>query len=109
MSTQAIILINVLKVEPEHQAELIDLLKQNIDNVISTLGGWRASRLIAAADGRSVVIHSEWETPAAVDAMRADPRMQAYFPRIRALAQFESVAGGEVFSRRSTARDTVSA
>jgi hypothetical protein len=66
--------------------------------VVSTLGGWRTSQLIAAKDGASVVIYSEWETPATVGAMRTDPRMKAYFPQILELASFDSILGEAVFS-----------
>jgi len=93
MTTGTVILINHLKVDPGNQAALLALLKGNIDNVVSTLAGWRGSRLIAALDGSSVTIYSEWDSPRAVDAMRADPRMQACFPRIRELASFDSVLG----------------
>jgi len=93
MTTGTVILINQLKVEPSNQAALVALLKGNIDTVVSTLEGWRGSQLIAALDGSSVTIYSEWDSPRAVDAMRADPRMQACFPRIRELARFDSVLG----------------
>lgn len=93
MTTGTVILINHLKVEPRNQAALIALLKGNIDTVVSTLAGWRGSRLIAALDGSSVTIYSEWDSPGAVDAMRADQRMQACFPRIRELASFDSILG----------------
>lgn len=98
MADQPIILINVLKVKPGKQDTLIARLKQNIDTVIRTLPGWRATRLIAAKDGASVVICSEWETPAAVEAMRSDPRMQAYFPEILELASLDSIVGSAVLS-----------
>jgi len=90
-------LVNVMKVAPDSQAALIALLKQNIDNVIRKLDGWRRTRLIAAGNGASVIIYSEWESPAAVEAMRSDPRMTAYLPQLLELAQFESVIGTTVF------------
>ena len=93
MTTGPVILLNHLKVEPAQQAALVALLKRNIDTVVCTLAGWRESRLIAARDGASVTIYSEWESAEAVDAMRADPRMQAWFPRILELASFESTLG----------------
>jgi quinol monooxygenase YgiN len=96
MHDEPVTLINLLKVEPEKQAALIALLRQNIDAVISTLQGWKGTQLIAASDGSSVVIHSEWASPAAVDAMRSDPRMTACFPKIRALASFDSLLGRSV-------------
>ncbi|HEV7320873.1 MAG TPA: antibiotic biosynthesis monooxygenase family protein [Ensifer sp.] len=98
MTTAPVTLVNVLKVAPDRQAQLIALLKRNIDTVIRTLSGWRTTRLIAAKDGASVVIYSEWDTPAAVEAMRADPRMKAYFPEILQLASLESIVGEVAFS-----------
>jgi len=98
MSDEPVILINLLKVKPGEQDALIALLKQNIETVIRTLNGWKATRLIAAKDGTGVVIHSEWETAAAVEAMRNDPRMMAYFPKIGALASLESIMGSAVLS-----------
>jgi len=98
MADEPAILINLFKVEPEKQDALIALLKQNTETVIRTLHGWKTTRLIAANDGAGVVIYSEWESPADVAAMRADPRMQAYFPKISALASLDSVVGSAVFS-----------
>ena len=98
MSDEPVILINLLKAEPGKQDALIALLKQNTETVIRTLPGWKTTRLIAANDGAGVVIYSEWETAAAVEAMRSDPRMQAYFPKIIALASLDSVVGSAVLS-----------
>lgn len=97
MTSKPVVLISLLKVRPGQQQALIALLQRNIETVVSTLGGWRASRLIAGGDGASVVIHSEWDTPEAVAAMRNDPRMKAYFPKILEMASFESVMGEAVF------------
>jgi quinol monooxygenase YgiN len=93
-----VILINLLKVKPGKQDALIALLKQNTDTVVRTLHGWKTTRLIAARDGAGVVIYSEWESPAAVEAMRSDPRMKAYFPRIIELASLDSIVGSAVSS-----------
>lgn len=98
MSNESVTLVNLLKVKPEKQAALIALLKQNTETVIRTLHGWKTTRLIAAKDGASVVIYSEWETPADVEAMRSDPRMKAYFPKIMELASLESTMGSLVLN-----------
>ncbi|MGZ9719374.1 EthD family reductase [Rhizobium miluonense] len=89
-------MVNLLRVKLGKQDALIALLKENIDTVIRTLPGWKTTRLIAAEDGAGVVIYSEWETPAAVEAMRSDPRMKAYFPRIAELASLDSLMGSAV-------------
>ena len=98
MSDEFVILINLLKVKPEKRDALIALLKQNTDTVIRTLPGWKTTRLIAAKDGAGVVIYSEWDSPAAVEAMRSDPRMKAYLPQITELASLDSIVGSAVFS-----------
>jgi quinol monooxygenase YgiN len=95
---ESVILINLLKVKPGKQDALVALLKQNTDTVIRTLRGWKTTRLIAAKDGTGVVIYSEWETPAAIEAMRSDPRMKAYFPKILELASLDSIVGSAVLS-----------
>ena len=93
MPDQPVILINLLKVKPGKQDVLIALLKSNIDTVIRTLSGWKTTRLIADKNGAGVVIYSEWDTPAAVEAMRNDPRMQAYMPNLLKLASLQSISG----------------
>ena len=98
MSDESVILVNLLKVKPGKQDALIALLKQNTETVIRTLPGWKTTRLIAAKDGAGVVIYSEWESAAAVAAMRSDPRMKAYFPKISELASLDSITGSAVFS-----------
>ena len=98
MFDESVILINLLKVKPGKQDALITLLRQNTDTVVRTLHGWKTTRLIAAKDGAGVVIYSEWETPADVEAMRSDPRMKAYFPKILELASLDSIVGSPVLS-----------
>jgi quinol monooxygenase YgiN len=98
MSNGPFILINVLKSKPGKQDALLVSLKENIHTVISKLHGWKTTRLIAAQEGAGVVIYSEWETPAAVEAMRSDPRMKAYFPKVIELASLDSIVGSAVLS-----------
>jgi quinol monooxygenase YgiN len=86
-------LLNILTVAPANQALLLDMLKTNVETVIRTLDGWIATTLIAAPDGTHVLIHSEWRDAAAIAAMRADPRITAYFPKLVELASFESIVG----------------
>ena len=87
------ILLNILTVESASQGRLVEMLRDNIDTVIRTLDGWISTNLIASADGKRVVIHSQWRDAAAVAAMRSDPRMVAYFPKLAALASFDSILG----------------
>jgi quinol monooxygenase YgiN len=94
-------LVNVFTVEPENQQKLIELLQENTGNVICGLDGWISTSLIAAKDGRRVAIYSQWRDLASVAAMRANPDMKAYFPKIAAIATLDSLAGEVVYSRHS--------
>ena len=91
-------LLNVLTVDPANQAQLVATLRDNTDTVIATLDGWISTSLIASADGARVIIHSQWRDAAAVGAMRVDPRMVAYFPKVAALASLDSTVGDVVYA-----------
>jgi quinol monooxygenase YgiN len=101
VTKQVTTLINILTVEPENQQELIEFLRGNTESVVSRLDGWISTSLIAAKDQRHVVIYSQWRDLASVEAMRANPDMVAYFPRIAALAAFDGFTGDVVYSRRA--------
>jgi quinol monooxygenase YgiN len=94
-------LVNVLTCDSSDQAKLLNLLRENIDKVIVTLDGWRSTTLVAAPDGVRVIIISKWRDAAAVSAMQSDSRMQAYFPKIAALAAFDSIAGVTSYTRQA--------
>ena len=101
VTEQVTTLINVLTVEPESQEKLIELLRDNTDNVITTLDGWISTSFIAAKDQRHVVIYSQWRDFASIEAMRSNPDMVAYFPRIAALAAFDSFAGDVIYNHHA--------
>jgi quinol monooxygenase YgiN len=94
-------LINILTVEPKNQSKLIELLRGNTENVVSRLDGWISTSFIAAKDQSHVVIYSQWRDLASVEAMRTNPDMVAYFPRIAALAAFDSFAGEVVYNHHA--------
>jgi len=94
-------LINVLTVEPENQKKLIELLRDSTEDVVSRLDGWISTSFIAAKDQRRVVIYSQWRDVASVEAMRSNPDMVAYFPKVAALAAFDSFAGDVVYNHRA--------
>lgn len=91
--------VNVLTVDPANHDKLLALLRDNTDTTISTLKGWIATSLIASKDKRKIIIYSQWQTLADVEAMRTEARMVAYFPRLAALAAFDSIVGDVVYTR----------
>jgi quinol monooxygenase YgiN len=99
IASDTVTLVNVLTVDPANHDKLLALLRDNTDTTISTLKGWIATSLIASKDKRKVIIYSQWQTLADVEAMRTEPRMVAYFPRLAALAAFDSIVGDVVYTR----------
>ncbi|MGB6690750.1 MAG: antibiotic biosynthesis monooxygenase [Terracidiphilus sp.] len=97
-------LINVLTVEPDNQQKLIKLLRESTEGVVCKLDGWISTSFIAAKDERHLVIYSQWRDLASVEAMQANPEMIAYFPRVAALAAFDSFAGHVVYNHHASCR-----
>jgi quinol monooxygenase YgiN len=90
-----------LTVDPIHQSQVLEMLRENIHTVIRTLDGWISTDLVATADGSRIVIHSQWRDPAAVQAMRTDPRMVAYYPKLAALATIDPIMGEVVHAAQA--------
>src|SRR5246127_3931650 len=94
-------LVNILTVEPEDHSRLVELLRDSTEKVVSRLDGWISTSFIAATDQRHVVIYSQWRDLVSVEAMRTNPDMLAYFPRVAALAAFDSLAGDVVYNHHA--------
>ena len=101
VTKQVTTLINVLTFELENQKKVIELLRGSTENVVTKLDGWISTSFIAAKDQSRVVIYSQWRDLASVEAMRTNPDMIAYFPKIAALAALDSFAGDVVYNHRA--------
>jgi quinol monooxygenase YgiN len=101
VNPKVITLINVLTVEPENRAKLLDSLRENADNVVSTLPGWVSTSFLVSHDKRRVVIYSQWRDLASLQAMQSHPKMLAYFPHVAALASFEAISADVAYSRHA--------
>jgi quinol monooxygenase YgiN len=101
MKKEVTTLINILTVEPEDHSRLVELLRDSTEKVVSKLDGWISTSFIAGKDQRHVAIYSQWRDLASVEAMQTNPDMVAYFPRIAALAAFDSLAGDVVYNHHA--------
>ncbi len=78
--------VNVLDVDPSTQQELIDLLVEGTEKVMSTRPGFISVTLLASLDGSRVINVARWETAEDVTATQADPDAAEYVARTAALA-----------------------
>lgn len=86
-ANEPVTVINVLDVDPARQHELLDLLREGIDQVVRHRPGFLAARLLASNDGSRVVNYAEWRGLDDVKATMADPEVQRYARRAGELAQ----------------------
>ena len=69
----SVVLINVFKVDPSHQQELIDILTHATDGSVDREPGFISATLHRSLDGTKVTMVAKWESPAAYNAMRQKP------------------------------------
>lgn len=90
-NTDIATLINVFDVEAEKQHDLVQLLREGTETLISKMGGWISTNILDSKDGRRVVIYSQWKTVKDIDAMQQNPQMGPYVQRIKALSTMEAI------------------
>lgn len=78
--------INVIDVDPSKQQEVIDILTEGTERVISQQPGFSSVMLLASVDGSRVVNIARWASAADVRATQADPAAAEYVRRTAAVA-----------------------
>ncbi len=86
---QVVTLINVFLVEPEHQTQLIDLLRKATETSVRYAPGFVSAILHRGLDGRKVTMVAQWQSMEAYNAMRANSASDLYFKQALALAKFD--------------------
>lgn len=84
--SQPVTFINVIDVDPARQQELIDLLREGTERVMTQRPGFVSVTLLASADGRRVVNLARWERAEDVRATQSDPAAAEYARRTAAIA-----------------------
>ncbi|MEU1755618.1 antibiotic biosynthesis monooxygenase [Micromonospora matsumotoense] len=79
--------INVIDVDPSRQQELIDLLVEGTEKVVSRRPGFVSVTLLASLDRTRVVNVARWESTDDVKATQSDPEAAEYARRTAAIAQ----------------------
>ncbi|MEU6708962.1 antibiotic biosynthesis monooxygenase family protein [Streptomyces wuyuanensis] len=77
-------LINILKVSPEHQNEVLALLAEATEDSIKHFPGFICANFHASLDGKSVANYSQWESEEDFHAMMSDPKIQTILEKAAA-------------------------
>jgi len=86
---EGVVLINVFRVAPEKQDELVRLLDALTDEVTRSMPGFVSSTVYKSLDRKSVVNHARWRDAESWRAMVHDPRVRAWMDPILRIATFE--------------------
>jgi quinol monooxygenase YgiN len=84
-------LINIFTVEPKNQYELVGLLKECTETLISKSAGWISTNFLNSEDGQRVIVYSQWRSAKDIEAFRQNPQMAPFIQRVTALAKFEAI------------------
>ncbi|NYI05491.1 antibiotic biosynthesis monooxygenase family protein [Allostreptomyces psammosilenae] len=78
---EVVTVINVFTVAPERQAELVELLAANGEEVMRHRPGFVSASIHAGVDGERVVNYAQWESEDHLRAMLADPEARRAMAR----------------------------
>ncbi|NYJ02227.1 quinol monooxygenase YgiN [Nocardioides thalensis] len=85
--SEPVTFVNVVDVDPAKQQEVIDLLVEGTEQVMSKRPGFISVTLLASLDKSRVINVARWESAADVKATQSDPAAAEYAKRAAALAQ----------------------
>ncbi len=85
--SQPVTFVNIIDVDPSRQRELIELLAEGTEKVMSKRPGFISVTLLASLDKTRVVNIARWDSADAVKATQADPEAADYAKRTAAIAQ----------------------
>lgn len=82
-------LVNVFTVEPERQQELLDVLIEATDQVISKMPGFISANFHRSLDGTRVVNYAQWRRREDLEAMLRHPDARPHLQAASAIATAE--------------------
>jgi quinol monooxygenase YgiN len=88
MADGPITLINQFSLQPEHQDRVVGLLAEVTEQIVRHAPGFLGSTLHRSLDGTAVTMVARWESRAAYEAMRADPRPLPWFQQALEVSTF---------------------
>jgi quinol monooxygenase YgiN len=81
-------LINIFKVAPEDQRELVELLTKAAESV-RKIPGFVSSSLHRSMDGTRVTMYAQWRSLDDYNRMRANPTVSPFLDKALEIATFE--------------------
>lgn len=77
--------INLIKVEPQNQQQLVSLMTEQVESVMSKQPGFISSTIHKSVDGTRVVNYVQWSSQELLDAAHQTPEFAAHFQKYEQL------------------------
>ncbi len=87
---QYLTLINIFKVEPANQQQLVELLITATEESVTKITGFISSSLHKSLDGTKVTMYAQWRSLTDYQNMRNNPAASPYLEQATQIATFES-------------------
>ncbi|MFM2312893.1 MAG: hypothetical protein RLZZ04_2169 [Cyanobacteriota bacterium] len=84
-------LVNVFKVQPENQQQLVDMLIETTEEVMGKLPGFISANIHKSLDGEWVTNYAQWKSVEDFRAIFQNPEALEHMPKIGAIAESSPV------------------
>ncbi len=84
--SQPVTFINVIDVDPSKAQEVVDILKEGTDKIMSRRPGFVSATILVNSDRTRVVNIARWRSADDIRATQADPAAAEYAKRTSAIA-----------------------
>lgn len=94
-------LVNVFKVEPEKQQQLVDMLVEATEEVMKDLPGFVSANIHKSLDGEWVTNYAQWKSVDDFRAIFQNPDALQHMPKIGAIAESSPVLYEVCYTKHS--------
>jgi quinol monooxygenase YgiN len=89
LASQYVTFINTFRCDPHHQAEVVQINVDIVDQVASTFPGFISACVHRSTDGTRVINYLQWESAEHLAAMQNSAEFQAIGHRFAGLIEFD--------------------
>ncbi len=101
LDADLVTLVNVFKVEPKNQQQLVDMLIDATEEVMGKLPGFISANIHKSLDGEWVTNYAQWKSVEDFRAIFKNPDAREHMPKIGAIAESSPVLYEVCYTKHS--------
>lgn len=94
-------LVNVFKVKPENQQQLVDMLIEATEDAMAKLPGFISANIHKSLDGEWVTNYAQWRSVEDFRAIFQNPKAREHMPKIGKIAESSPVLYEVCYTKHS--------